>query len=187
MLPEPYNHLAATASSSQTIAAGDVLFRQGAQTQGTYVLKRGCVNLERVGPNGERFIIHRATSGTCFAEASVFSDRYHCDAIAIEAGEVVRIDKSVVLGAFAKPDFARAYARHAAAQIQSQRQLLEIVGIRRAEDRVMAGLVAGFLDGTVVDFAARIHLTHEATYRALRALVDAGRVSNPSRGTYRLT
>ncbi|MDE4099600.1 hypothetical protein [Phaeobacter gallaeciensis] len=50
----------------------------------------------------------------------------------------------------------------------------------------MAGIVTGLLEGTVVDFAARLQLTHEATYRALRALVEAGRVTNPSRGTYRL-
>ena len=48
----------------------------------------------------------------------------------------------------------------------------------------MAGLVAGLLDGHVVDFAALLHLSHEATYRALRALVEAGRVTNPSRGVY---
>ena len=50
----------------------------------------------------------------------------------------------------------------------------------------MAGLVAGLLDGTVVDFAALLHLSHEATYRALRTLVDTGRVTNASRGIYRL-
>ena len=50
----------------------------------------------------------------------------------------------------------------------------------------MAGLVAGLLDSTVVEFAAVLHLSHEATYRALRALVDAGQVINPSRGEYRL-
>lgn len=36
------------------------------------------------------------------------------------------------------------------------------------------------------ELAARLHLSHEATYRALRTLVDAGRVINPSRGVYRI-
>mgnify|MGYP001823698237 CR=1 FL=1 len=101
MLPEPYDLLPTSARQSQTIAAGDVLFRQGARTRGLYVLKTGRVHLERVGPNGERLIIHRATSGTSFAEASVFSERYHCDAIVMDAGKLVRIDKSAVLAAFA--------------------------------------------------------------------------------------
>ena len=186
MLPEPYDLLPTSALRPQMVAVGDVLFRQSARTRGLYVLKSGRVHLERIGPNGERLIIHRATSGTSFAEASVFSERYHCDAIVMDAAELVRIDKSAVLAAFANPDFGRAYGRHAAQQVQAQRQVMEIVGIRRAEDRVMAGMVAGLLEGTVVDFAARLQLTHEATYRALRALVEAGRVTNPSRGTYRL-
>ena len=78
MLPEPYDLLPTSALRPQTIAVGDVLFRQGARTRGLYVLITGRVHLERVGPNGERLIIHRAASGTSFAEASVFSERYHC-------------------------------------------------------------------------------------------------------------
>jgi CRP-like cAMP-binding protein len=120
------------------------------------------------------------------AEASVFSDRYHCDAVVAEAGAFVQIDKAAVLSAFADPDFARAYARQAAQQIQAQRQALEIVGIRRAEERVYAGMVAGLLESSVVDFASALHLSHEATYRALRKLVNDGRIANPTRGTYHL-
>lgn len=167
-------------------AVGDIVFRQGGPTHGLYVVTRGRVHLERVGPGGERFIIHRAEAGTSFAEASVFSEVYHCDAVFVEAGALIRIDKATVLTAFADPEFARAYGRQAAQQIHAQRQMLEIVGIRRAEDRVMAGMVAGLLEGSVVEFAARLHISHEATYRALRKLVQDGRVANPARGMYQL-
>lgn len=61
---------------------------------------------------------------------------------------------------------------------------MEIVGIRRAEDRVLAGIVAGLLDGTVVDFAALLQLSHEATFPALWKLVNGGKVINPTRGVY---
>lgn len=186
MLPDPYNHLPEIAMHPVSAVSRQALFRQGAATKGLYVVLAGRVHLERVGPNGERFVIHRAIAGTSFAEASIFSETYHCDAVVIEPGELVRIDKAAVLAAFADADFARAYGRQASRQIQAQRQLLEIVGIRSAEDRVLAGLVAGLLDSTVVEFAAVLHLSHEATYRALRVLVDAGHVVNPSRGDYRL-
>ncbi|MDD9922395.1 MAG: Crp/Fnr family transcriptional regulator [Boseongicola sp.] len=187
MIHDPYDRLPQSAKHRFVAEAGETLFRQGAETTGLYIVQNGRVHLERVGPNGERFVIHRAVAGTSFAEASIFSEHYHCDAVVIEAGEFVRIDKTAVLTAFADVEFARTYGRQAARQIQSQRQLLEIVGIRSAEERVMAGLVAGLLDGQVVDFAALLHLSHEATYRALRALVEAGRVTNPSRGVYRLS
>lgn len=186
MMPEPYNLIPPSALRPLTRAAGDKVFRQGARTCGLYVVKCGRVHLERVGPDGERFIIYRAEPGMSLAEASVFSDRYHCDAVVAEAGAFVQIDKAAVLSAFADPDFARAYARQAAQQIQAQRQALEIVGIRRAEERVYAGMVAGLLESSVVDFASALHLSHEATYRALRKLVNDGRIANPTRGTYHL-
>ncbi|MCD2366752.1 Crp/Fnr family transcriptional regulator [Sulfitobacter mediterraneus] len=186
MLPEPYDRLPQSAKHRLVADVRETLFRQGTETTGLYIVLNGCVHLERVGPNGERFVIHRAMAGTSFAEASIFSEHYHCDALVIEAGKFVRIDKAAVLTAFADVDFARAYGRQAARQIQAHRQLLEIVGIRSAEERVMAGLVAGLLDGQVVDFAALLNLSHEATYRALRSLVRAGKVVNPSRGVYHL-
>jgi hypothetical protein len=62
----------------------------------------------------------------------------------------------------------------------------EILAIRSAKDRVYAGVVAGLLVGTVIDFAATVSLTHEATYRALRELVAEGKVLNPQRGIYQL-
>ena len=186
MIPDLYARLPQSAKHRIAADARETLFRQGAETTGLYIVLNGRVHLERVGPNGERLVIHRAMAGTSFAEASIFSENYHCDALVIEAGEFMRIDKAAVLTAFADVEFARAYGRQAARQIQAQRQLLEIVGIRSAEERVMAGLVAGLLDGQVVDFAALLRLSHEATYRALRTLVAAGRVTNPSRGIYRL-
>ena len=186
MLPNPYDLIPSSALRPVSGAIGDVVFHQGDPTHGLYVVQTGRVHLERVGPDGERFIIHRAQAGTSFAEASVFSEVYHCDAVCVEAGALIRIDKAAVLAAFADRAFARAYGRQAAQQIQAQRQMLEIVGIRRAEDRVMAGLVAGLLDGSVVEFAARLQLSHEATYRTLRKLVQDGRVTNPARGIYHL-
>ncbi len=186
MLPDPYNRLPHSARHQLVADAGDTLFRQGAVTNGLYIVLSGRVHLERVGPNGERFVIHRATPGTSFADASVFSEQYHCDAVVIDAGVFIRIEKQAVLAAFVDVAFARDYGREAVRQIQAQRMLLEIVGIRNAEERVKAGLAAGLLDGRVMDFAALLHLTRESTYRALRSLVAAGRVVQPSRGVYHL-
>ena len=187
MIPHPYNRLPEAAQQRLSAIPRETLFRQGAATKGLYVVLSGRVHLERVGPQGERFVIHRATAGTSFAEASIFSERYHCDAVAISACNLVRIDAAAVLAAFGDAEFARAYGRQAARQVQAQRQLLEFVGIRSARDRVLAGLAAGLLDGTVMEFAAQLHLSHEAVYRALRALVNAGHVTNPSRGEYHLS
>ena len=57
-----------------------------------------------------------------------------------------------------------------AIKTQHYRHLIEILAIRSAQARVYAAIEAGYLDGPVADFAARIHLTHEACYRALKDL-----------------
>ena len=186
MLPDPYYRLPETAQHRVTVAARQMIFRRGQVANGLYVLLRGRVHLERVGPSGERFVIFRAASGRSFAEASVFSERYHCDAVCIENSDLVRIEKPAVLAAFSNSDFARAYGLQAARQVQEQRQLLEIIGIRNAKARVMAGLVAGLLESNIIDFAALLHLSHEATYRALRELTDEGQILNPKRGKYHI-
>ena len=186
MIPALYARLPHSAQKRFSTDAREALFRQGAETTGLFIVLTGRVHLERVGPNGERFVIHRAEAGTSFAEASIFSEHYHCDAIVIETGEFMRIENTAVLTAFADVGFARTYGREAARQIQVQRQLLEIVGIRSADERVMAGLVAELPDGKVVDFAALLQLSYEATYRALRKLVERGHVINPTRGVYSL-
>lgn len=186
MMLDAFDRLPDSAKRHLTANPGDRLFRQEDVTLGLFVVLVGAVNLERVGPNGERVVIHRARAGTSFAEASVFAERYHCDAVVVQSSECVRIDKTAILAAFADVSFAQAFSRQACRQIQAQRQLLEIVGISSATERVMAGIVAGLLDGSVVDFAALVHLSQEATYRALRRLVQDGRLLNPARGLYRL-
>ena len=69
MLPNPYDLIPSSALCPFSGAIGDVVFHQGDPTHGLYVVQTGRVHLERVGPNGERFIIHRAQAGTSFAGA----------------------------------------------------------------------------------------------------------------------
>lgn len=166
---------------------GDVLFRQAEPTTGLYRVQRGCVNLRRITMAGDTLTLHRATAGDLFAEASVFSDQYHCDAICTESGAVEHISKVAVLDQLSKNrDFALAFTALLARQVQNYRFLLEITAIKSAEDRVLAAISAGYLDGAITEFATRIHLTQEACYRALRVLCNQGRLSQIGRGQYQL-
>lgn len=163
-----------------------VLFREGDATNGMFVCLSAVVRMERIGPDGEPVTIHRVGASQSFAEASVFADRYHCDAVVLAEGDIIRIPKSVVLAAFADPVFSIGYNRMMSRQVQAYRQILEIISINSAVERVYAAVVAGLLDSSVMNFSQRIALTHEATYRALRKLVRQGRIENPSRGEYTL-
>lgn len=186
MLPEPFHLLPTHHVQRLDAREGDILFREGEPTKGLYICVSAVVHLVRSGPGGEPITIHRSIAGQPFAEASVFAERFHCDALIKGSGQVLRIPKAVVLDGFHQPEFATAYNRLMSRQVQQYRQLLEIISIKSARERVYAAMVAGLMQGTIMDLASRIALTHEATYRALRSLEHDGRIINPSRGEYRL-
>lgn len=169
------------------VTAGATLFRRGQRASRVFRSRGAVIHLTRDGPQGEPVIVHRVGPAESFAEASVFAEHYHCDAVVMASGRIMEIAATAVLAAFANPDFALNYNRYLARQVQAYRQQLEIVSIRSARDRVLSALAAGLLDGPVTGFAAQIGLTREAAYRALRQLVNEGLVQNPSRGRYELS
>ncbi len=73
------------------VAAGDTLFRAGTATQAVYFVVSGAVRLVRHGREGEEVVLHEARAGAFFAEASLDSARYQCDAVVSEPGEVLQV------------------------------------------------------------------------------------------------
>ena len=185
-LPSPFNQLPKNAARTLELRDGDHVFRQGDPTIGMFYLLRGQIRLERTTEHGDRLSIHLARPDETFAEASLFSERYHCDAVCVGKSTAIRLDKRSVLNCFTTmPDFALALASSFAQQVQSNRHRLELLAVRSAQDRVLHAVRDGLLVADIKSFAAAIGLTHEATYRALAALVDAGKLVKPARGTYR--
>ena len=185
MFEDPFNHLSPEASRTITLAKGDHVFRQGARSSGLFRVVSGEVTLQRHTESGHAIVLHKALASTLFAEASIYSEHYHCDAIATVRSVIERFERGAVLAALdSNPAFATSFTRLLAHQVQSSRQLIELKSIRSAEARVLAALELGLLDGPVTEFAARIGLTHEACYRALRGLVQAGLVTKTGRGQY---
>lgn len=170
------------------LCEGDFLFHQHDPTVGLYRVKCGCITLRRSTASGNTITLYRASSGDLFAEGSIFSDHYHCDAICTAAGEVQLISKKEILHHLSNDEnFAVSFAALLAKQVQSYRFLLEITAIKSAEERVLTAVSAGYLNGTVMDFASRIQLTHETCYRALRSLCVKGHLVQLSRGQYQLS
>jgi CRP-like cAMP-binding protein len=184
MLQPPFDDFDIGSLARLAVEPGDRAFREGAAATAIFAALDVPVTLHRTTAQGDRVVIHRARPGETFAEASLFADVYHCDAVAEGRGTVLRLDRRAVLERFSDPGFARAVARLMARQVQRYRMQVQIMTIRSAEERVFAAMALGLLEGSVVDFAASIGLTHEATYRALKRLVAVGRVSKPGRGKY---
>ena len=125
-----------------------------------------------------------------FAEPSLFSDRYHCDAVAKVATEVIAYGKADILEGLAKnSERMMLLLRHLAGQVQALRTRAEILSLRSATQRLTAYFRLHMpSNGTVVNvtepwkqIAAEVGLTHEALYRALARLEREGVVQREGR------
>lgn len=74
-----------------TYDAGAAVFRMYSPTHSVFYVESGGVRLLRYGPAGEEVLLHDARAGEFFAEASLDSALYHCDAIASESCELLQV------------------------------------------------------------------------------------------------
>ncbi|WP_136417980.1 Crp/Fnr family transcriptional regulator [Herbaspirillum sp. ST 5-3] len=170
---------------ARRLEAGDMLFRQGDKSFGMFRLATGRIRLLRSTPGGADMPMHTVRAGELFAEASLFSERYHCDAIALQRSEVLVYPKAALQHALRQdPDALWAFAAELAQRVQGLRTRLELSRIHSAPERVLQALrlrcdASGTWkpDATLKRFAEEIGLTHEALYRALAALEREGRIA----------
>ena len=181
------------ASIERTLQAGQTLFRMGSRTRGLYELVNGNVRLVRVDSTGREAVLFVASPGDTLAEASLFSARYHCDAIASTSAIVRLYPKLAILAEFERdPKAAQAFMAMLARQVMSLRARLQLLNIRSARDRVRDYIVLNAgpdgqtvsLSGTLKDLAADLGLTHEALYRTLASMTSRGEIER-SPGTLR--
>lgn len=165
------------------LAAGEYLFHLGDPVTAVFAALDGEVQLLRHLQDGAAIVLQRAIAGQLLAEASLFSDRYHCDAVAAIGSTVLRVAKRRVRARFRDdPAFAEAWATHVAQEMQSARLRSEILAMRTVSARLDAWLAwHGRLPpkGEWRCFAQQIGVSPEALYRELakrRDDVMAGRV-----------
>lgn len=188
MLPAPFDTLEDQSWSPLIHSKGDHVFRQGDATRGVFLLLSGTVCLTRVTESGNAVVVHNPQAGEMFAEASLYSDVYHCDAICSSPAEVTRISKQAILKRQRRDAaFSEAITRRLAVQVQGYRQLLTLHASKSANDRVLQAVALGKLIGSVTQFANQIGLTKEACYRALRDLSHQGLLLKTGRGQYEPT
>lgn len=186
--------IAGVSPRRQRVAAGEALFRQGDPTFGFFRLVSGAIRMLRVTPAGEQVAMHSVRPGELFAEASLFSPRYHCDALAARASEVLVYPKRELLRRLKDhPEDAWRFAGDLAHRVQQLRTRLEVRQIRSAPQRVLQALRlrcgdggAWRIEGTLKQLAEEVGLTHEALYRALARLEREGRIRR-GEGEIRLT
>jgi CRP/FNR family transcriptional regulator, dissimilatory nitrate respiration regulator len=168
------------------LAPGDQLFRQGDPAAAIYKVESGRLRLIRRTVDDHLVILHTARRGEFFAEASLFAEAYHCDAVASAQASVRVYPKATVMEALrTDPALAEAFMARLAHQLQELRARMELRNIRSARDRVLQylRLRAGVqgrsiaIEGQLQDIAAEIGMTREALYRTLAALEAEGHLT----------
>lgn len=173
-------------STVRVLAPGEPLFRQGDRAAAIYKVESGRLRLIRRAADDHLVILHTARRGELFAEASLFAEVYHCDAVAAAQSSVRVYPKEIVMEALrTDPALAEAFMARLARQLQELRARMELRNIRSARDRVLQylRLCVGIdgrsiaLDGQLQDIAAEIGMTREALYRTLAALEAEGHLT----------
>jgi CRP-like cAMP-binding protein len=168
------------AARVRALAAGETVFRQGERPKAMYCVLDGEVRLLRRSREGTEVILQRSRGGF-FAEASLESKAYHCDAEATAAGRLlafpIRAFREALEGDAA---FRNAWMAQLAREVRKLRARCERLSLHGAEARILHAIESEGTAGTLVlaqsrkAWAAELGLTHEALYRALARLQAAG-------------
>ena len=152
------------------VAKAGSVFRQDDRVQSMYLVRSGAVALERPMKDGVPLTLHIATANMALAEASLFAETYHCDAVARTDAQITSLPRAEFLAALRdRPDAALSLIETHAKEVQAQRARIEILRLRRVADRLDAwlDLHGEPAKGEWVSVAEQIGVSAPALYREL--------------------
>ena len=152
------------------LRAGERVFHRDDPVHDAILVQSGSIALTRTLIEGEMLTLHVAGPVTLLAEASLFAERYHCDAIARTEMELRRIQRDDLIAALSnRPEILLSLFAASAREVQAQRARVEILRMKRLSDRLDAWLALhGPPDqGGWTRVADAIGVTPAALYREL--------------------
>ena len=158
--------------TKREFASGALLFCRGDEVSVLHLVVAGEAHLVRYRGDGGRLVLQRAIPYSVLAEASVFSERYHCDCVAVMPTRTLVIARSAVRTLLtADPGFAESFAVHLAHELQGTRLRAEILSLRTVAERLDAWITwhgDGLPPrGTWKTVASEIGTSPEALYREI--------------------
>ncbi len=166
-----FEAFAQLADRELTLAEGEVLFRFGDSIRSMFLVVSGGMRLVRHLPHGRALTLQLAEEGAILAEASLFADQYHCDAVAVSAARLRVLPRQRAEEAVTRNHAtARLWAKHLATEIHRARTQVEIVSLKTVTERLdMWQALRGKLPpkGQWLRLASEIGVTPEALYREL--------------------
>ncbi|MGI0526663.1 Crp/Fnr family transcriptional regulator [Rhizobium giardinii] len=157
-------------TSTKTFDQGGSVFHQGDPIHSLYVVMSGTIHLVRHQADGAATVLQRCTAGHLLAEASVYSDTYHCDAVSVSSVTMSIVPVAEIKRLLATDiAFTTLWAAHLARELQATRKRAEIVSLRTVKARLDAWLAwnEGVLPpkGAWKQLADDIGVSPEALYR----------------------
>jgi CRP-like cAMP-binding protein len=118
---------------------GRSLFHRRDPVKEMHFVLTGSIHLVRYQSDGSVLILQRAGPGSILAEASLYSEIYHCDAVAFGAAETRAFTKASFKKLLAKsPEFSDVWASYLAQELQSARLRSEILSLKTVAGRLDA-------------------------------------------------
>lgn len=153
------------------LEAGQTMFRTADPVRSMFYVMSGELDLVRHTRTGTPLVLNRAVSGFVLAEASAYSQVYHCDCVARDPSSL----RSLPVAEFhevlrSSPDLAGLWAAQLAVSLQKARMLSEIRSLKTVSQRLDAWLTDnGNLPpkGQIQHLAHMLGVSREALYREL--------------------
>ena len=157
--------------SPRPLAIGQYLFHRDQAVDQMFMVHDGEIRLIRHQADGNEVILQRAYSGDLLAEASLFSGRYHCDAVVARPCMVRALPKTDFLKMLQTDSvLATVWAKRLAHEVQRARLRSEILSLKTVAERLDAWLAWNDTmpqKGEWRALASEIAVSPEALYREL--------------------
>lgn len=159
---------------------GTLLFETGRRPGSMHYVSDGELVLQRIGEDGEVVVLQRTRHGFV-GEASLQSDRYHCDAVVVADAQVTGLPRQALLAALTSDAaFALRWIGMLNKEVRRLRQQCERLSLNTVEARLLhlirtEGEASGLPIGSgLKTLAPEIGVTHEALYRCVAGLEKRG-------------
>ena len=170
---------------------GDYLFREGEPVRGFFIIRKGAVNVHRLGADGTEKVIHVFRQGQSFAEGALAGDGGYpasarvvedCDLLFVPRGEFLSLIKSHAELALRMIGSMSQHLRllvNAIEDLQGKDVETRLIHwlLKRCPQPRLPGPFEIALDVTKTVLASELSTRNETLSRALARLRDAGQIA----------
>jgi CRP-like cAMP-binding protein len=173
MLDAYLRQLVAQEACRLEVGEGEFLFHRGDRVKAVFFVAEGQIDLCRHKRDGSTVVLQSSQAQSILAEASIYAEKYHCDALASVSSVVFQMPQATFHSQLRdNNDFAVAWAAHLAHEVQLARSRIEVLSHNTVAKRLDCWLASPEnklpRKGDWKELASQIGVSPEALYRELK-------------------